>query len=249
MRFLTAPQAMADYAYFIQEVKKLPAFFNSKVLYTFKMRKVVESFLLSFSLLLSHLCSLLSSLCSLFSASCFLLSFFVFFFFQVVVFGCSYPGNLAMWMREKYPNLVHAAVSSSAPLKAQVDFKGKKFPPIKQFSWSNNSRILRSGSKCPFQPAKLLRSHPKRNPNHWILPAIRRRRDKKSSNWLQVNFPKVPRKSYLIAYFSSACASKWTWRIFTTRLISTATLRVISLESSNTRAETIWATPARNLWT
>lgn len=41
---------------------------------------------------------------------------------QVVVFGGSYAGNLATWMRLKYPNVVDAAVSSSAPLKAKVNF-------------------------------------------------------------------------------------------------------------------------------
>ncbi|XP_032526594.2 putative serine protease K12H4.7 [Danaus plexippus] len=39
-----------------------------------------------------------------------------------VVFGGSYPGSLAAWMRLKYPHLVHAAVSSSGPLVAKVNF-------------------------------------------------------------------------------------------------------------------------------
>ncbi|CAH0769274.1 unnamed protein product [Bemisia tabaci] len=39
-----------------------------------------------------------------------------------VVFGGSYAGSLAAWMRYRYPHLVHAAVSSSGPLFAEVDF-------------------------------------------------------------------------------------------------------------------------------
>lgn len=31
---------------------------------------------------------------------------------------------LAAWTRIKYPHLIHAAVASSAPLKAQLDFQG-----------------------------------------------------------------------------------------------------------------------------
>jgi hypothetical protein len=32
-----------------------------------------------------------------------------------VSFGGSYPGMQAGWLRLKYPNLIHAAVASSAP--------------------------------------------------------------------------------------------------------------------------------------
>ncbi|XP_049882647.1 putative serine protease K12H4.7 [Pectinophora gossypiella] len=41
---------------------------------------------------------------------------------KVVVIGGSYPGNLAAWMRLLYPNLVDAAIASSAPVLAKKDF-------------------------------------------------------------------------------------------------------------------------------
>ncbi|XP_026739316.1 putative serine protease K12H4.7 [Trichoplusia ni] len=41
---------------------------------------------------------------------------------KVVVVGGSYAGNLAAWMRLLYPNLVDAAIASSAPVLAKKDF-------------------------------------------------------------------------------------------------------------------------------
>lgn len=41
---------------------------------------------------------------------------------KVLVSGGSYSATMAVWMRQKYPHLVDAAWSSSAPLDAKVDF-------------------------------------------------------------------------------------------------------------------------------
>ena len=41
---------------------------------------------------------------------------------KFVTFGASYPGMLAAWSRLKYPHLIHAAVSNSAPLQVTLDF-------------------------------------------------------------------------------------------------------------------------------
>jgi serine protease 16 len=43
-----------------------------------------------------------------------------------VTFGGSYPGMMSMYARYKYPHLIFASVSSSAPLQLRVDFPGYK---------------------------------------------------------------------------------------------------------------------------
>ena len=38
-----------------------------------------------------------------------------------ISWGGSYPGMLAAWVRLKFPHLIHAAVSSSSPVRAKVE--------------------------------------------------------------------------------------------------------------------------------
>ncbi|XP_001608051.1 putative serine protease K12H4.7 isoform X2 [Nasonia vitripennis] len=41
---------------------------------------------------------------------------------KVIVFGGSYAGNMAAWIRIKYPHLIQGSVASSAPVYAKADF-------------------------------------------------------------------------------------------------------------------------------
>ncbi|KAI8967616.1 peptidase S28 [Mycotypha africana] len=61
---------------------------------------------------------------------------------KVIVYGCSYSGNLAAWMKDKYPDLVFAAVASSAPVQAQTDFH-EYFDPIIRYGPSDCIRNIR----------------------------------------------------------------------------------------------------------
>ncbi|KAK6013392.1 hypothetical protein OSTOST_21294, partial [Ostertagia ostertagi] len=42
-----------------------------------------------------------------------------------ITFGGSYSGALSLWMREVFPEVVHGAVGSSAPVEAKLDFYGE----------------------------------------------------------------------------------------------------------------------------
>ncbi|KAM5163722.1 putative serine protease K12H4.7 [Mantella aurantiaca] len=58
-----------------------------------------------------------------------------------IVFGGSYPGCLAAWYRLKFPHLAHAAVASSAPLQAVLNFS--EYLDVVQ------SSLARNHSDCP----------------------------------------------------------------------------------------------------
>ncbi|GLV36675.1 uncharacterized protein CBL_02490 [Carabus blaptoides fortunei] len=62
---------------------------------------------------------------------------------KVVVVGGSYGANMAIWMRAKYPELVHAAWSSSAPVLVKVDFS--EYNEVVSQSLSACTDIIRNG--------------------------------------------------------------------------------------------------------
>lgn len=43
-----------------------------------------------------------------------------------IPYGGSYAGSLTAWFRELYPDLTFAAIGSSGPVQAEVDFYGKR---------------------------------------------------------------------------------------------------------------------------
>lgn len=51
---------------------------------------------------------------------------------KYIVYGGSYSGNLAAWMRQKYPDLVFAAVPSSAPVQMSYNY-WQYYEPIRKY--------------------------------------------------------------------------------------------------------------------
>lgn len=64
-----------------------------------------------------------------------------------IAFGGSYPGSLAAWAREKYPDLIYGSISSSGPLLAKVDFTGKEMK-LQEFKNYNTYSILYRIFRC-----------------------------------------------------------------------------------------------------
>jgi hypothetical protein len=61
-----------------------------------------------------------------------------------ITFGGSYPGMMSGYARMLYPNLIHAAVSSSVPLEITLDFSGYK----ERVAWDLQYEKVGGSSTC-----------------------------------------------------------------------------------------------------
>ncbi|XP_077141822.1 thymus-specific serine protease [Ranitomeya variabilis] len=61
-----------------------------------------------------------------------------------ICFGGSYPGSLSAWFRIKFPHLVYAAVASSAPVRAKLDFTDYN----KVVAQSLSDPVIGGSTKC-----------------------------------------------------------------------------------------------------
>lgn len=75
-----------------------------------------------------------------------------------IVFGGSYSGSLAAWMRAKYPHLVHGAVSSSGPVLAQIDFQ--QYYVIVENSLQTHSQACVDSIAAAIKQVHIMLRHP-----------------------------------------------------------------------------------------